>query len=1285
MKPHVLLFFFLAVRASLPLHGAPTQQAYAKATHSEFSDQFGTAVAICGDTMVVGAPYESSSSPGINGNQADNSMSEAGAAYVFVRIGGIWEPQAYLKASDVYYGDQFGAAVAISGDTIVIGAPREDSGATGVNGDRFSTAAPVSGAAYVFVRRGGTWTEQAYLKASNTGRGDSFGRAVAIDGDTVAIGAPWEDSNATGIGGDGSDDSLPFAGAVYVFHRIGTTWGQQAYLKASNTGGGDRFGMSVAISGDRVIVSATGESSAATAIGGDEADNSAAASGAAYVFARSRTTWDQEAYLKASNAEAGDVFGTSVAFDGNTAVLGARGESGGATGVGGDPSDNSAVSSGSTYVFVRSGTGWSQQAYIKAPNTDPADFFGSTVALSGNLLLVGAFGEDSSVVGVDGDGTDNSSSIAGAAYAYRRSGSVWSYHSYLKASNTEFLDNFGSAVAVSGDTVVVGSPGEASDADGVGGDQNDEGADNSGAVYVFTGFGGTVAPFPEIAVEQPAGSDLVDGATVSFGSSPVDVAASPKVLVVRNVGTATLASLSANVAGAHAGDFALDASGLGANLIPGASATLSVTFTPGATGARTAVLQITSDDADENPFEIVLGGSGATAAKPEIGVEQPAGSELVDGGSHLAFGSSPIGVAASTKVFTLRNVGTANLSSLSAGITGPHAGDFSLDASGLGANLDPGASATLSVTFTPAAVGARTASLQIANNDADENPFDIPLIGYGVQPQGIVQAAYLKASNTGSSDAFGGSVAVSGDTVVIGAHTEDSAATGVNGDQTDDSVGRSGAAYVFVRTGATWAQQAYLKASNTGAGDGFGRSVAISGDTIVVGAYFEASAATGVNGDQADNSERNSGAAYVFVRNGTTWTQQAYLKAFNTGAGDHFGASVAISGDTIVVGAENEDSAATSVNGDGADDSQRDAGAAYVFVRNGATWIQQAYLKASNAEFLDRFGKSVAISGDSIIVGADREDNDGVTIGIEGAKGAGAAYVFVREGGEWSQQAFLQASNAERGDFFGTSVAISGDTIVAGAWGEASAATGVNGDQNDNSALLSGAAYVFARNGTTWSQQAYLKASNAESPDQLGTAVAISGDTVLVSAWLEASAATGVNGDQSDNSARNSGAAYLFVRNGVIWSQHAYLKASNPEGGIFGDQFSRSLAIAGATIVVGAEGEDSAATGVNSEQENEDAFNSGAAYIFGFGAGPAAGEGIEIVSTSKKVGTLTIDFLGEPGVTEWRFEGSTELVAFPFDETPGTAVTELVPGVYRAQVDVATDGPRYFIRIGRQP
>jgi len=234
----------------------------------------------------------------------------------------------------------------------------------------------------------------------------------------------------------------------------------------------------------------------------------------------------------------------------------------------------------------------------------------------------------------------------------------------------------------------------------------------------------------------------------------------------------------------------------------------------------------------------------------------------------------------------------------------------------------------------------------------------------------VRQAAYIKASNAEAADHFGcggaldghtgNSVAISadGNTMAIGAHQESSNAKGVNGNQNNNAAYASGAVYVFTRTANSWAQQAYIKASNAGQSDNFGVVVALSGDgnTMAVSAHFEASAAKGVNGNQNDDSLPQAGAVYVFGRTGNTWAQQAYLKASNTGRaavpgnpedwgdGDQFGFSLALSGDgnTVSVGAISEDSTAAGINNIQTDDSQNSAGAVYVFTRTGASWAQQA-------------------------------------------------------------------------------------------------------------------------------------------------------------------------------------------------------------------------------------------------------------------------------------------------------------------------------------------------------
>jgi len=459
--------------------------AYIKASNTGVGDDFGNAISLSGDTLAVGARDEDSAAAGINGNQGDNTASSAGAVYVFVRSGTTWTQQAYLKASNTGAGDSFGFAVSLSGDTLAVGAKFEASAATGVNGNQADNTASFAGAVYVFVRSGTTWTQQAYLKASNTGAGDEFGHAVSLSGDTLAVGAPGESSAAVGVNGNQANNAAASAGAVYVFARAGTTWTQQAYVKASNTGADDGFGSSVSLSGDSLAVGAPGEASAATGINGNQADNTVFQAGAIYAFVRTGTTWTQQAYLKASNTGTGDLFGRSVSLSGDTLAVGAPGESSAATGVDGNQADNSASAAGAIYVFARTGTTWTQQAYLKASNTGANDSFGSSVSLSGGALAVGARLEASAAVGANGNQADNAASGAGAGYLFVRTGTAWTQQTYLKAPNTGASDEFGSSVSLSDDTLAVGAPGEASAATGIGGNQADNAASNAGAVYLF--------------------------------------------------------------------------------------------------------------------------------------------------------------------------------------------------------------------------------------------------------------------------------------------------------------------------------------------------------------------------------------------------------------------------------------------------------------------------------------------------------------------------------------------------------------------------------------------------------------------------------------------------------------------------------------------------------------------------------------------------------------------------------------------------------------------------------
>ena len=307
-----------------------------------------------------------------------------------------------------------------------------------------------------------------------------------------------------------------------------------------------------------------------------------------------------------------------------------------------------------------------------------------------------------------------------------------------------------------------------------------------------------------------------------------------------------------------------------------------------------------------------------------------------------------------------------------------------------------------------------------------------------------------------------------------------------------------------------WTQQQELTASDGAALDYFGRSVSVSGDTAVIGAHYSE------NGYQ--------GVAYVFVRSGGIWSQQQKLTASDGGVNDQFGVSVSVSGDTTVIGANGGNSG---------------QGAAYVFVRSGGVWSQQQKLTASDGAANDHFGFPVSVNGDTVVIGAT---------GKNGAEGA--AYVFVRGGGVWSQQQELTASDGARNDEFGYSVSVSGDTAVIGAYGK-------NGGQ--------GAAYVFVRGGGVWSQQEELTASDGAANTHFGYSVSASADTAVIGAY-------GKNGYQ--------GAAYVFVRASGVWSQQQELTASD---GAANDYFGISVSVSADTAVIGAYVKNSA---------------QGAAYVF---------------------------------------------------------------------------------------
>lgn len=405
----------------------------------DFLDAFAGSVAIDGDTAVVGAVL--ADAPGADG---------AGAAYVFTRSGTTWTQQAKLTAEDASEGQSFGQSVAISGATIAVGASTDGELGTG------------AGAAYVFTRTGTLWSQQQKVVADDLGGLETFGGSVALEGNTLVVGAFF----GSGV--------LPFSGAAYVFVREQGLWEQQTKLFALDGAPLQGFGSSVDISGFTILVGAQGD-------GG---------TGAAYVFVGALTIWVQQAKLNAATPGSGDAFGGAVALEGDLAVVGAAAD------------DDSGEDSGSAFVFARTLTSWAQQARLMPSTPAAENGFGTSVALSGNHVLVGASTSDD-------DGQDS-----GSSFLFEQTGSSWNETAKLTASDAAALHRFGEAVALDGERALIGSP--------VGGFI----ATGAGYVYDFLGENGAETCAGARAISGPgtfafdttqASSDGPPHAACSFG------------------------------------------------------------------------------------------------------------------------------------------------------------------------------------------------------------------------------------------------------------------------------------------------------------------------------------------------------------------------------------------------------------------------------------------------------------------------------------------------------------------------------------------------------------------------------------------------------------------------------------------------------------------------------------------------------------------------------------------------------------------------------------------------
>lgn len=522
-----------------------------------------------------------------------------------------------------------------------------------------------------------------------------------------------------------------------------------------------------------------------------------------------------------------------------------------------------------------------------------------------------------------------------------------------------------------------------------------------------------------------------------------------------------------------------------------------------------------------------------------------------------------------------------------------------------------------------------------------------------------------------------------GNTLAVGAPAEDSKSFDVNIDETNNDSPNSGAVYLFIKDEAgIWQQQAYLKTSNIKQAepdsnltqrDRFGYQVALSsdGNTLAVSALLEDSLAIGINCYQDDvysvssvntHISTDTGAVYIFKRSDNVWTSSTYVKAMYFAPGSQFGYTLAISGDgkTLAVGtpfdnvvgsvSQNSSSSSTEcINYHDSDLSSSsstssvsstissnaaislsnsslttlggfNSGAVHIFRESDTEWIQEAFIKASDADSGDNFGGSISLSqdGNTLAVGAIGEDskdtsaaNDNVVLGnYRYQLNNGGVYIFARDTSRWIEQAKIKPSSNVINQMFGYSVALSGDgrTLAVGTPGDRSKASGIDGNGNDYdltaevSTYASGATYIFTKSGIAWSEQAYIKASTPHIGDQFGSCVALShsGNILAVGSPFESSLAKGLNGDAKDTSSELSGAAYVFSLTGNRWVQTSYVKAPNSDKN---DRFGHALSVdaSGETLMIGAHRESSDVKGVNGDGdriEENPATASGAVYLY---------------------------------------------------------------------------------------
>ena len=1005
--------------------GTFTQQSKLYASDAAASDLFGISVSLYGNTALIGAHSDD-----------DNGVSDSGSVYIFTRSSadGTFTQQAKLHANDAAASDKFGVSVSLYGDTALIGAIEDD-----------DNGASASGSVYVFTRSSadGTFTPQAKLHANDAAVGDNFGISVSLYGDTALIGARLDDDN-------GVSDS----GSVYIFTRSSAdgTFTQQAKLHANDAAASDRFGVSVSLYGDTALIGARHDD-----------DNGVSDSGSVYIFTRSSVdgTFTQQSKIYASDAAVGDSFGVSVSLDGNTALIGAYYD------------DNNGSNSGSVYVFkapppspppppplplfLTSLVADATQPKLYASDAAADDKFGMCVSLNEDTALIGSVLDD-----------DNGVSNSGSVYIFTRSSAdgTFTQQSKLYASDAAASDLFGISVSLYGNTALIGAHSD-----------DDNGVSDSGSVYIFTrsSADGTFTQQAKLHANDAAASDKFGvsvslyGDTALIGAIEDDdngASASGSVYVfTRSSADGTFtpqAKLHANDA-AVGDNFGISVSLYGDTALIGArldddngvsdSGSVYIFTRSSADGTFTQQAKLHANDAAaSDKFGVSVSLYGDTAL---IGARHDDDNGVSDSGSVYIFTRSSV-----DGTFTQQSKIYASDAAVG-------------DSFGVSVSLD-GNTALIGAYYDDNN-GSNSGSVYVFKAPPPSPPPPPPLPLFLTSLVADATQPKLYASDAAASDLFGMCVSLNEDTALIGSVLDD-----------DNGVSNSGSVYIFTRSSAdgTFTQQSKLYASDAAASDLFGHSVSLYGNTALIGAHSD-----------DDNGVSDSGSVYVFTRSSSdgTFAQQAKLHANDAAASDLFGRSVSLYGNTALIGAHSDD-----------DNGVSDSGSVYIFTRSSAdgTFTQQAKLHANDAAVGDKFGVSVSLYGDTALIGARQDDDNGVS-------DSGSVYIFTRSSadGTFTQQAKLHANDAAASDKFGVSVSLYGDTALIGAR-----------QDDDNGVSDSGSVYIFTRSSVdgTFTQQSKIYASDAAVGDSFGVSVSLDGNTALIGAYYD------------DNNGSNSGSVYVF-------------------------------------------------------------------------------------------------------------------------------------------------------------